>query len=499
MTDAGSPEEPRLFDIDVEQALLGQMLTDETAIARAQSVAVSDDFYDPLHARLADVIFGMAEQGAAVDPITVGARMMHDPGLVELCRQGENNADPRAYLRALVISAPKLTKVEDLAQIIAELRAKRDAVDAMAYARDLFAQDASVADALGPLVHVFDQAQARGQTAENSSSIGDAASALLRQSEDIAAQKLKLHAPSGLLSLDEVIGGLYPENLIVIGGRPGMGKSILATTICRAACADGWSPHLFSLEMSKREVSARLICDVDYDAAVAKGAKGLAYASLLHNKPLTDAEWERSALAAGELRGFPIEINDRGKLSIAQIGGLARARAARLGGRVLVVIDHLQIVGASDKGGRFRTRVDEITEITGAAKQLAKRLQCPVVLLSQLNRQVESRDDKHPVMADFRESGSVEQDADVVIALHRPAYYSAQVIRHAKTSEAKINAENAAEKQKNLLELDVLKNRNGPTKLVESWVDVRSSVIRDRDPAEPNDPDLLSLAEQMRG
>lgn len=497
MTDAATPE-ARLFDIEVEQSLLGAMLTNELAIARVSSTIEPDDFYDPLHARLADFIFRAHSDGRAVNAITVGAGMRHDPGLLDVAKHVGAGDDARHYLVLLSLAAPTVTKLEDLARIIAELKSKRDAVDAMTYAQELFAGDASVSDALGPLIHVFDQAQARGQEPESSTSAGDAGHALLKEAGEAARLKQVIAAPSGIASLDAVIGGLYPENLIVVGGRPGMGKSILATTVCRSAAVAGWAPHLFSLEMASREVSARFICDLDYDAAVGRGNRGLAYASLLHHKAMTDAEWERAVLANGRLTELPIEVNVRDKLTIAQIAGLARARAARVHARPLVVIDHLQIVAPSERA-RHRTRTDEITEITGASKQLAKRLKCPVILLSQLNRDVEKRDDKHPVMSDFRESGSVEQDGDVVIALYRPAYYAAQAIRHAKTSEQKISAENAAEATRNLLELDILKNRNGPTKLVEAWVDVRSSVIRDRDPSAPDDPDLMSLAEQMRG
>lgn len=485
----------QLYDVEVEQALLGAMLIDERAIARAASASDPDDFYDPLHQRLAEFMFRANGEGRAVTPLTVRAAFRSDPGLAELA-QISKSTDPGAYVVQMAKSCPAMPNVEDYCRILANLRAKRDAHDAMAYAQELMADgDVDAGTALAPLVEVYDRAQARGRLSEDSQSIGEAADGLLREAELAEREQKSIAVPSGLTNLDEVIGGFYPENLIIVGGRPGMGKSILGNTFARAAAAAGFAPHIFSLEMSRRENAARAIADLDYERALAAGKKPLIYNSLLRHKGLTPDEWDRAIAAREELSTWPIEVCDRGKLNINQISGLARARASRVASRgPLVVIDHLQIVAATDRQ-RGRNRNDEIAEITGGAKQLAKRLACPVVMLSQLRREVDQRDDKRPQISDFREGGSIEQDADILIGLYRPFYYAAQAIRAAKTQEQRTNAETIAENQKNLLEAELLKNRNGPTKTVELWIDVRSSVIRDRDPRKVDDAgaDLLNF------
>jgi replicative DNA helicase len=493
-------EEPatHFFDIDIEQALLGALMIDEKAIARASAGCEPDDFYDPTHQTIADFIFRSNAEGHAVTPLTVKAALRTDPGLIQIAQAG-NTEDPGRYLFSLARACPAMPNIEDYCRIIADLRAKRDANDAMAYAKDLLADgEIDTGTALGPLIEVYDRAQARGRLAEDSHSIGEASAALLREAEDAERRGERIAVPTGLSNLDDVIGGFYPENLIIAGGRPGMGKSVLAWTFAKAAALAGWSPHFFSLEMAKREVSARAIAEYDYEQAIAAGKKPLAYNSLLHRKGLTADEWDRAIAAQGALSSLPIEVCDRGKLNINQIAGLSRARASRGSGRSrgpFILIDHLQIIAATDRQ-KNRNRNDEIAEMTGGGKQLAKRLSCPVVILSQLRREVDQRDDKHPQISDFREGGSIEQDADILIGLYRPFYYAAQAIRSAKTQEAKTNAESVAEKQKNLLEMELLKNRNGPTKTVEAWIDVRSSVIRDSDPRQTKDvgADLLDYA-----
>jgi replicative DNA helicase len=488
--------QPQFFDIDVEQALLGSMLIDEKAIARASAGCEPDDFYDPVHQRIADFVFRSSTDGHTVTPLTVKAGLRTDPGLIELAAIG-NVQDPGSYLFSLAKGAPAFPNIEDYCRIIADLRAKRDAHDAMAYVGEMMLDgDCDASTALHPLIEVYDRAQARGRFAEDSQSIGDASNALLREAEDAEKRKVSIAVPTGLSKLDDLIGGLYPENLIIIGGRPGMGKSILGMALCKAAAAAGFAPHMFSLEMAMREVSARAIADDDYEAAIAAGQKPLAYNTLLHHKGLSVGEWDRAIASQQRLMASRIEVCDRGRLNINQISGLARARASRIAARgIMVLIDHLQIIAPTDRQ-KNRNRNDEIAEMTGGAKQLAKRLKCPVVLLSQLRREVEQRDDKHPTIPDFREGGSIEQDADVVLGTYRPAFYAAQAIRQARTQEAKTNAESVAEQKKNVFELEALKNRNGPTGSVDVWIDVRSSVIRDHDPRDqPQDPDLLSLAE----
>lgn len=495
-------EEPptvQMYDMDIEQALLGAMLIDERAIARAASVCECDDFFDPLHQRLADFMFRAGESGRPVNPLMVKSALRTDPGLLEIA-QINKTGDPGQYLVSLAKATPAVPNVEDYGRVIADLRAKRDAADAMAYSRDLMADpDIDAGTALAPIIEVYDRTQARGPSALDTQSIGEASGELLKEAEAAEKRKESIAIPTGSAKLDDVMGGLYPGNLIIAGGRPGMGKSILGMAFCKAAEVSGFAPHLFSLEMSRREVSARAMAEMDYEPALAAGHKPLAYNVLLHHKGLSGSEWDRAIAAQEALNRSLFDICDRGKLNINQIGALARARASRLKGTsrgIMVVIDHLQIVGVNERR-KDRTRNDEIAEITGGSKELAKRLACPVVLLSQLRREVDQRDDKHPQIADFREGGSIEQDADVMLGLYRPFYYAPAAIRHAKTVEARTNAQTVAEEQKNLLEVEFLKNRNGPTPSVNLWIDVRSSVIRDEKPG--SSPAERSLFDDLKG
>jgi replicative DNA helicase len=214
------------------------MMIDEKAIARASAGCEPDDFYDPTHQTIADFIFRSNADGHAVTPLTVKAALRTDPGLIELAQAG-NTDDPGRYLFSLARACPAMPNIEDYCRIIADLRAKRDANDAMAYANDLLADgEIDTGTALGPLIEVYDRAQARGRLAEDSHSIGEASAALLREAEAAEARR-RIAVPTGLSNLDDVIGGFYPENLIIAGGRPGMGKSVLAWTFAKAAAARG--------------------------------------------------------------------------------------------------------------------------------------------------------------------------------------------------------------------------------------------------------------------
>lgn len=483
-----------LYDIDVEQAALGACLVDNGMIARLQIHVLPRDFWDPLHQRIAARMFEDHDAGFSVTPLTLAVRLRADPGMKEIGEAMGLQDNGKHYIANLALAAPAVPNVEELAQLIAELSDKRSAAIAMSDAQEFLKAGHPAGKALAPVITVADQAEARRLGVSDTQTIAEAAQVLLHEMEQGTKRPEGDHAPSGSMKLDKIIGGLYPENLIVIGGRPGMGKSIAGTTMARAAAQAGWAPHVFSLEMSGRETAARLIADLDFDHAKLKGKRPLHFSKMLQHKPMTDDEWQRAIMAQGEFQSLAIEINDRDRLTIAQIANLARARAARLATnpsvqdrqRVLVIIDHLHIVEPSERyGGR---RVDEISEITKVAKQLAKRLKVPVVLLAQLNRGVEGRDDKVPVMADFRDSGSVEQDADIILGLYRPAYYAQQMIRQAKNDEMKIKALAIAETQKNVLKVAILKNRNGPADEIDLFIDVASAAIRDDDPDIAHNP-----------
>jgi len=482
MTDISNATEQlaaKLFDVDMEQACIGAMLVDGFHIERVHARCEPEDFYDPLHQRIVACIFLEHESGHICSALTIGVQMSGDDALREI--------GGKAYLISLSRAASAMPNTDDYGRLIASLSDKRSACWAMAEAQDGIAGGAPLTAALTSLMVVSQQSEARNLGMDSTRSLGEAGQTVLREVEEGAHRRVGMRAPSGLSVLDEIIGGLYPATLTVAGGRPGMGKSILGTTIARAAAQAGWAPHLFSLEMAARENAARLLCDMDYDHAVENGIKPIRYADLLHHKAMDDSQWARMARVRDEFESLMIEINDHDRLTIQQIAALALNRANRIAASKiarppLVIIDHLHIIEPSSAKFQGR-RVDEISEITKAAKQLAKRGHMPVVLLAQLNRAVEGREDKVPVVSDFRDSGSVEQDADVILGLYRPAFYAALKTRLARSGAAKTDADASAWDTRNTLQIEVLKNRNGPTKQIECFVDVASAAIRDSDPA----------------
>jgi replicative DNA helicase len=276
--------------------------------------------------------------------------------------------------------------------------------------------------------------------------------------------------PSGFTDLDSLLGGLHASDLLIVAGRPGMGKTALATNMAFYAArlwqkdkADGAEPKrgapvlLFSLEMAASQLSARILSE-QTEIEMRKIRTGR----------FTDAEWDRFVQTAQVLSDLPFYIDDTGGISIAQIAARARRlkREKQIG---CVIIDHIQLVAPSR---RVENRVQEITEISKGLKVLAKELDVPVIALSQLSRGVDNRDDKRPILSDLRESGSIEQDADVVMFVYREEYYLQSREPEAGTSEYDEWVKKL-ERVHNRAEVLVEKNRHGPTNKVELFFDAR--------------------------
>ncbi|MGD0143854.1 MAG: DnaB-like helicase C-terminal domain-containing protein, partial [Rhizomicrobium sp.] len=281
---------------------------------------------------------------------------------------------------------------------------------------------------------------------------------------------------SGFADLDSLLGGLQPSDLIIIAGRPGMGKTSLATNMAfhasRAYAQDtaegvelprGCPVLFFSLEMAAQQLSARILSE-QTEIEMWK----------IRNGKFSESEWENFVLKMQDLSTLPLYIDDTGGISIAQIA--ARARRLKREKKVgLVIIDHIQLVAPSR---RVENRVQEITEISKGLKVLAKELDVPVIALSQLSRGVDSRDDKRPVLSDLRESGSIEQDADVVMFVYREAYY----LKSRKPAEDDPEFTKWAEKMEKVNHLaDVLveKHRHGATTRIELFFDDRFTRFKD--------------------
>ncbi|MCI0468719.1 MAG: replicative DNA helicase, partial [Nitrospirae bacterium] len=239
--------------------------------------------------------------------------------------------------------------------------------------------------------------------------------------------------PSGFKDLDELTSGFQPSDLIIIGGRPGMGKTALALNIAQYAAINLREPvAVFSLEMSKEQLALRLLC-----------AEGMVDSSKVRKGFIGKQDWPKLTNAAGRLADAPIFIDDSSALTVLEVRARARRLKVEHGGLGLVVVDYLQLMRSR---GNFERREQEISDISRSLKALAKELHVPVVALSQLNRAVEQRGDRKPTLADLRESGAIEQDADVIIFLYRDELY---------------NKNNPSNKGK--AEVIVAKQRNGPT------------------------------------
>jgi replicative DNA helicase len=310
----------------------------------------------------------------------------------------------------------------------------------------------------------------------------DAFHQVLRKAEDAANGKKVPFVTTGLARLDEALGGLHPGNYIVYAGRPGMGKSALALrTALRASlpcqeAPDGRPVLFFSLEMQQSELLERAACEIDFDR---HPNDPLSY-SWFRKGALKHHQIERAA-RAGQYITPNLSIFDRGGMSITDMTAVAVQHAKQAKTMGVVIIDHIHMAAAGD---RYKgSKVQEVTETSKGVKALAKLLDWPVVALAQLNRGVETREDRRPGLSDLRESGSIEEDADAVIGLYREAYYVQKKMPAAREHDPRWN-EWLADFQpvRNVLELAVLKNRHGEETTLKLFCDMRASAIRDEAP-----------------
>ncbi len=455
------------YDIDVEQALLGAMLVDNQAIERVSGTLKPEHFYDPLHARLYEVMLAQFERGGMViTPLTLHAAMKADAGLLEV--------GGHAYLAGLAQAAPALPNVRDLAKILQELAVRR----ALIHIGEDIVNTAYEAPHDNPPKAQIETAEKALYAISESSRYGegpiDFAESLRRAVE--SAEKAQARGgrisgvSSGFTDIDSLLGGLQPSDLLILAARPGMGKSALATNIAfnaarmwmqdieaGAEVPRGAAVLLFSLEMAAQQLSARILSE-QTEIEMWK----------IRNGKFSDSEWEKFVLTMQELSTLPLFIDDTGGISIAQIAARARRlkREKQIG---LIIVDYLQLVEASR---RAENRVQEITEVTKGLKTLAKELNVPILALAQLSRGVDARDDKRPVLSDLRESGSIEQDADVVMFIYREEYYlktrepDPTTPEHAKWEE---KCERAFRRAEVLVE----KHRHGATNRIELFFDDR--------------------------
>jgi replicative DNA helicase len=403
-------------DIEIEQAVLGAVLVDNRRLEPLTTVLKEEEFYDPLHQRIYSTMLKVWEQGRAITPLTLRALMQNDPGVAEI---GQD------YFVNLAEAAPAVANVRELARIIHDAAVRREL---FRIGEDLVNSALDVNVDAPPKVIIESAEKALYRVAENSK-YGegpiDFAESLRRAVENAERAQARGGRISGVTSgfteIDSLLGGLQPSDLLILAGRPGMGKTSLGTNMSFNA-ARTWAMDVeagaelprgapvlfFSLEMAAQQLSARILSE-QTEIEMWK----------IRNGKFSESEWEKFVLTMQELSTLPLYIDDTGGISIAQIAARARRlkREKQIG---VIVIDYLQLVEPSR---RAENRVQEITEVTKGLKALAKELNVPIIALSQLSRGVDSRDDKRPVLSDLRESGSIEQDADVVMFVYREEYY----------------------------------------------------------------------------
>lgn len=478
-----------LFDYGVEQALIGSMLADTTTISIARAHVEPTDFYDEAHQLIVQLIFDFDEEGRAVTPITLNSWVKHNPAVQQLNKIFGEDLPPGMaasfYLGRLALDAPALPNVSAYAASVADLAQRRGAVWALGEAQDeITAREkgtpAPILLALAPVIQIADDIAEKQMGVGVSTLAIDRGHATLRQIEEQVNSKEEFGVQTLLEPLDKLIGGLYPENLVIVAGRPGMGKSILACYLLMSAARQSYAADYWSVEMPSREVMARILCDIDYDLALKERYEPMQYRDIVRMK-MDNTKFERAALANQQLLGLNINIIDRNRVRMGDIVSASRARAARSPNkRRLIVIDHLHILQADD---RYRgNRVNELSEMTAAAKRLSRQISGTVVLLSQLSRDIEKRDDKRPQLSDLRDSGSIEQDADAVLGLYRGQYYAKHAIRAAKNPEQRAKALLDYDNTAGIMEIGVLKQRSGETETAEVFVDEKSSVLRSYNP-----------------
>jgi replicative DNA helicase len=453
-------------NLEAEQALLGAILINNDAFDRVSDFLRSEHFTVEIHRRIYEIAGTMIRMGKLATPITLKTFLgEHDLGGVNVPQ----------YLARLASEATTIINAYDYGRSVYDLAIRRELIS---IGEDVVnvAYDAPVDSS--PREQIEEAERRLYQIAETGRYDGgfQRFSDALTLAVDMAAKAYERDGSlsgiaTGLIELDRKMGGLQASDLVIIAGRPGMGKTALATNIafnvakayqsCARAdgtleTANGGVVGFFSLEMSAEQLATRIIAEQSQVPSYK-----------IRRGDITEAEFRSIADAATEIQRLPFYIDQTGGVSIAQLAARAR-RLKRQKGLDLLVIDYLQLMTGSR--GRAENRVQELTEITTGLKALAKELGLPILALSQLSRQVEQRDDKRPQLSDLRESGSIEQDADVVLFVFREEYY----LRNSKPREGTeeyLNWYNKIEAAHGRAELIIGKQRHGPTGTIELQFD----------------------------
>ncbi|MFV0633040.1 replicative DNA helicase [Demequina sp.] len=401
--------EPATYDrlppqnLEAEQSVIGSMLLSKDAMADVIESVRADDFYKPAHEAIFDVAVKLYNAGDPVDALTVSAELQRTN---QLARVGGAE-----YLHTLISVVPSAASAGYYARLVREQSILRRLVEAgtriaaMGYDSDGREVDLVVDGAQAEIFQVTER-----RNSADYLSIGDVMEKTLEQVEASSNRDGQmLGIPTGFRALDDLTGGLQGGQMVVIAARPAIGKSTLGLDIARSASIHhGKASVIFSLEMSREEITKRMLA-AEANVKLSRLTKG----------PMGPSDWERLAQTAAKISSAPLYIDDSPNMTLMEI----RAKCRRLKQQhdlKLVVLDYLQLMSS---GRKVESRQQEVSEFSRALKLLAKEIEVPVIAISQLNRGSEQRGDKKPMLSDMRESGAIEQDADIVILLHRDDAY----------------------------------------------------------------------------
>ncbi len=437
------PKKPRITDstldslrvpphsIEAEQSVLGGLLLDNLAWERIGDQVNDTDFYRDEHRRIFRQIRKLLESAKPADVVTVAEAL-------DAAGEGEHTGG-LAYLGELAANTPSAANIKRYAEIVRE----------RAILRQLVATADEIAgDALNPLGRdaetlldeaerkIFSIAEAGAGHKEGFVHINPLLTQVVERIQELHDRDNPSEitgVPTGFFDLDQKTSGLQPGDLIIVAGRPSMGKTAFAINIAENVAVDTGLPvGVFSMEMGGAQLATRMLSSI-----------GRLNSQSLRTGRMNDDEWSKLSFALGKLHEAPIYIDETGGLSPANLRARARRLARQYGGKLgLLVIDYIQLMSSNKQG---ENRATEVSEISRSIKSLAKELQVPIIALSQLSRKVEERTDKRPMMSDLRESGAIEQDADVILMMYREEYYKQDT------------------PDKGIAEVIIGKQRNGPT------------------------------------
>jgi len=438
-------------NIEAEQAVIASILVSNDIYDEITSILDSQKFFDPIHVKLYETIETLISKGLLANPITLKNYFENNEGLKELGGQ--------EYLIKITKFSTSVKQAIDYANIVQEMHVRRELIKISQSVLDEVSTNSDVGTSGETIIQnteksLFDLAE-RGHFNQSFMKFDSA----LKQTIDMAKSAYQneeglVGVPTGLTDLDSRLGGLHKQDLVIIAGRPSMGKTALATNIAFHAAKNIEKKEskstiaFFSLEMSSEQLSTRILSE-----------QSRIRSNDIRRGKVSEKEFEQFIETSKNISELPLYIDETPAITIAAISNRSR-RIKRLFGLELIVVDYIQLMKSSGK--KEYNRVQEISEITQGLKALAKELNVPVLALSQLSRAVEQRDDKKPQLADLRESGSIEQDADVVMFVFREAYYL-------ERKEPTLGSIEHAEWRQKMDEISTLadimigKQRHGPT------------------------------------